>query len=166
MADLRFGDVNWGRENLQCTGGEGALFVERSQGEKERVGERAACSVHKRHHHVRIPQTELEENMCLPRGHLEGDIASPRTKGLLGAIERPFNSRGRRLTQRADNLVANFHCASPLTPGTCISMQLLFCDKTVPGAALGGFPLGQRSESHLARFFKDLEFWISPASQR
>ena len=42
MADARFGDVNWGREKLQCQEGEGALFMKRNQGEREEAGEEAA----------------------------------------------------------------------------------------------------------------------------
>ena len=41
-----------------------------------------------------------------------GYVASPRTRKLVGAIERPFNSRGERHMQRADNLVTAFRSAS------------------------------------------------------
>lgn len=40
MADMRFRDMNWGKGKPWYHGGEGALFVERSQGERERVEER------------------------------------------------------------------------------------------------------------------------------
>ena len=45
MADARFGDMTWEKENLQCYGGEGALFTQRSQGEGQKVGERVVCQV-------------------------------------------------------------------------------------------------------------------------
>ena len=41
-----------------------------------------------------------------------GYIVSPRTKGPLGTTEKPFNSRGQRSAQAADNLFAAFCYAS------------------------------------------------------
>ena len=41
-----------------------------------------------------------------------GFIASTRTKDSMGAIEWPYISKGQKPTQRANNLVAAFCCAS------------------------------------------------------
>ena len=60
MADARFRDMNWGREKPWYHGREGALFMERSQGERETVGERAALSVHARCHGVGYPGSYWE----------------------------------------------------------------------------------------------------------
>ena len=38
-------DINWERERLRCYGGEGALFAEREQREKERGEKKAVCWV-------------------------------------------------------------------------------------------------------------------------
>lgn len=68
---------NGGEKKLWCHGEEGALFVVRSQGERERAGEEAVRRAGSRHHVC--PWSHWERtNVYLPRVHLEEGIASPR----------------------------------------------------------------------------------------
>jgi len=91
VADVRFGDVNWGREKPWCPKREGALCTERSQGEREHAqgSNKMPCSGDT------LVHTEREHSpswSTLGRRY----FASPRMKGPLGTMERPFNSREQR----------------------------------------------------------------------
>ena len=81
---------------------------------RERVGEGAMHKVCARHHGVKIPWVTLGENKCFLSWSTfgRGYIASLGAKGPLGVIEWLLNSRGQKRTQRTNNLVAAFCCAS------------------------------------------------------
>lgn len=98
--------------------------MEQSQGWREsgtRVGARLSdvgCG---------ISWVSGEENVPLHGVDLEEDKNPP------GNTEPPFNSRGQRHPQMADNLFVAF---STEALSTYVHVQLLFWDKKVPDAAL------------------------------
>lgn len=102
MADARFRDMNWGKEKPHCCGKEEAFYSERSQEEREGKREQQCKTCD-----MEILWVALGKKTPLPGGM----FTSPRTKGLPGTIEWPFNIRRQRCMQRADNLVAAFYSA-------------------------------------------------------
>lgn len=72
---------------------------------------------------VGISWVAMGENIPLPGIHLERVYYLSKDKRP-STIEWLFISKGQKSKQRAENLVAAFHCTWSETPGTCVAMWI------------------------------------------
>ena len=86
--------------------GERTFFMEQSQGE----GENTAGRDHTISLSEEIPRVTLEESTPLPRVHLQEHILPLHGQKASWEPLSSAQQQGQRCAQKADNLVAAFHC--------------------------------------------------------